>query len=590
MIMNKKWISGFLIGALVTLGLVFKPGLFSGFIPEVTISKVSNERHIGDRQHQHSSGPLAQTDLRQVQQRLSQIKFSDEAKQRVIEELSRLQGVDPRSSEAQEIKKYLGWLVGLPWDLTSSNNIDVDAAKQILDQDHYGIEKVKERILEFLAVRQRVGVSKAPVLCLVGPPGVGKTSLVKSIAKATSRKFVRIALGGVRDEAAIRGAGRVYVGSRPGKLIQAMKTAEASDPVILLDEIDKIQSGPAAHGDPAAALLEVLDPEQNTTFADHYLEVGYDLSKVMFIATANSLADLPRPLLDRMEIIHLSSYTEKEKFEIAKRYLVQQERKQCGLSKDEFSISDEALTMLIRQYTREAGVRNLGREIAKLCRKVTKQILAKTLCTVRITKDNLQQYAGPPVILEDKLESKNLVGVSTGLAWSQVGGSTMAIETVALPGTGKIISTGSLGKVMEESVRAALSYIRSQSDKFGISDEAFKNKDIHVHFPEGGVPKDGPSAGTATITSIVSALTNTPVHHDVAMTGEITLRGRVLPIGGLKEKLIAAHQHGIKKVLIPKDNEHDLKELDPEVRAGLQIIPIETVDQALAHALKQRVA
>jgi ATP-dependent Lon protease len=459
---------------------------------------------------------------------------------------------------------------------------DLAAAEAILNEDHYGLEKVKERIVEYLAVQQRANKVKGPILCLVGPPGVGKTSLGKSIARCTGREFVRVSLGGVRDEAEIRGHRRTYIGSMPGKIIQGMKKAKFSNPLFLLDEIDKL--GADFRGDPSSALLEVLDPEQNNTFQDHYLEVDYDLSDVMFVTTANSLR-MPQPLMDRMEIIRIPGYTEDEKVEIAKRHLVLKQVKAHGLKPKEFSITDGALLDLIRYYTREAGVRNFEREIANLARKSVREILQKKSGTVAITADNLGAYAGVRKFRFGEAEGEDQVGVVTGLAWTEVGGDILQIEGVMLPGKGRMMTTGKLGDVMKESIDAARSFVRSRAVTFGIEPPIFDKKDIHVHVPEGATPKDGPSAGVAMVTSIVSVLTGIPVHRDVAMTGEVTLRGRVLPIGGLKEKLLAALRAGIKTVLIPDENEKDLAEIPDNVKSALKIIPVKTVDEVLRQAL-----
>ena len=490
--------------------------------------------------------------------------------------------MNPMSSEASVVRGYLEWVLDIPWKKPTRVKKDLIAAEKILDQDHYGLKKVKERILEYLAVQTRVGKVKGPILCLVGPPGVGKTSLGQSIAKATGRKFVRMALGGVRDEAEIRGHRRTYIGSMPGKIIQGMKKADNSNPLFLLDEIDKL--GADWRGDPASALLEVLDPEQNTAFNDHYLEVDYDLSDVMFVTTANSL-NMPQPLLDRMEIIRLSGYTEDEKVEISKRHLVSKQMKIHGLKKNEWSITDDAIRMLIRHYTREAGVRNLERELANLLRKATKKILTKEVTSVKITEKTLEEYAGILRFRYGMSEQEDQIGATTGLAWTEVGGELLTIESVMLPGKGKMKITGKLGDVMQESIQAAASYVRSQADVYGIDQDLFDKKDIHVHVPEGATPKDGPSAGIAMCTTIVSVLTRIPVRKDVAMTGEVTLRGKVLAIGGLKEKLLAAHRGGIKTVLIPEDNRKDLPEIPDNVTAGLTIIPVESVGQVLQHAL-----
>ncbi|MBY0430084.1 MAG: endopeptidase La, partial [Rhodospirillales bacterium] len=467
-------------------------------------------------------------------------------------ELKKLKTMSPMSAEATVVRNYLDWLLSIPWKKRTKVKRDLKVADKILNHDHYGLEKVKERILEYLAVQLRTNKVKGPILCLVGPPGVGKTSLGKSIASATGRNFVRISLGGVRDEAEIRGHRRTYIGSMPGKIIQGMKKAKSSNPLFLLDEVDKL--GADWRGDPASALLEVLDPEQNATFSDHYLEVDYDLSDVMFVTTANTLR-MPQPLLDRMEIIRLSGYTEDEKIEIAKRHLINKQMKANGLKKGEWQISDDALRDLIRYYTREAGVRNLEREIANVTRKTAKEILMKGVDKVAISRRNLEKYAGVHKFRYGEAEMEDLVGVVTGLAWTEVGGELLSIESVVMPGKGNVAHTGKLGDVMQESVQAARSYVRSRSVSFGIKPTVFEKKDIHVHVPEGATPKDGPSAGIAMCTAIVSALTGIPVRKELAMTGEITLRGRVLPIGGLKEKLLAALRGGLKTVLIPKDNE-----------------------------------
>ncbi len=459
---------------------------------------------------------------------------------------------------------------------------DLDLALKVLDTDHYGMDKIKDRILEYLAVQLRITKVKGPILCLVGPPGVGKTSLGKSIAKATGRNFVRMSLGGVRDEAEIRGHRRTYIGSMPGKVIQGMKKAKTSNPLFLLDEVDKM--GADWRGDPASALLEVLDPEQNSSFADHYLEVDYDLSDVMFVTTANSLR-MPQPLLDRMEIIRIPGYTEDEKLEIAKRHLIPKQTSSHGLKKGEWSISDDAMRELIRYYTREAGVRNLEREIANLTRKAIKEILMKKVASVSVSRRNLEKYAGIKRFRYGETETTDMVGVVTGLAWTEVGGELLTIESVTVPGKGKVTATGKLGDVMKESVQAAESYVKSRAALFGITPAVFEKKDIHVHVPEGATPKDGPSAGVAMVTSIVSVLSGIPIRRDVAMTGEITLRGRVLPIGGLKEKLLAALRGGIKTVLIPSENEKDLAEIPDNVKKGMVIIPVSSAEEVLLHAL-----
>jgi ATP-dependent Lon protease len=496
--------------------------------------------------------------------------------------MKKLRSMSPMSAEATVVRNYLDWILSIPWQVRTKVKRDIKGAEKVLNTDHFGLEKVKERILEYLAVQQRMRKVKGPILCLVGPPGVGKTSLGKSIARATGRNFVRMSLGGVRDEAEVRGHRRTYIGSMPGKVIQGMKKAKSSNPLFLLDEVDKL--GADWRGDPSSALLEVLDPEQNSSFNDHYLEVDYDLSDVMFVTTANTLR-MPQPLLDRMEIIRLPGYTEDEKVEIAKRHLIPKQVKAHGLKKTEWSVTDEALRDLIRYYTREAGVRNLEREVANLARKGIKEILMRKLGKVAVTRRNLEKYAGVKRFRFGELEETDLVGVTTGLAWTEVGGELLTIEAVTLPGKGKVTATGKLGDVMRESVQAAESYVKSRSIVFGIPPTMFEKKDIHVHVPEGATPKDGPSAGVAMVTSIVSVLTGIPVRRDIAMTGEITLRGRVLPIGGLKEKLLAALRGGIKTVLIPKDNEKDLAEIPDNVKRGLNIIPIGSADELLRHAL-----
>ena len=486
------------------------------------------------------------------------------------------------SAEATVVRNYLDWLLGIPWGKRSAIKTDLGKAEDILDTDHFGLEKVKERILEYLAVQARARKVKGSILCLVGPPGVGKTSLGKSIAKATGREFVRMALGGVRDEAEIRGHRRTYIGSMPGKIIQSMKKAKKSNPLFLLDEIDKM--GMDFRGDPSSALLEVLDPEQNSTFADHYLEVDYDLSNVMFVTTANTL-NIPGPLMDRMEIIRIAGYTEDEKLEIAKRHLLPKAIKDHALKPDEFSVTDDAVRETIRKYTREAGVRNLERELMKLARKSVTQIMRGETKTIKVTKENIDDFLGVPKFHRSEAELEDQVGVVTGLAWTEVGGELLTIEAVNMPGKGKMTVTGNLKDVMKESISAASSYVRSRAIDFGIEPPTFDRIDTHVHVPEGATPKDGPSAGIAMVTSIVSVMTGISVRGDVAMTGEITLRGRVLPIGGLKEKLLAALRGGIKKVLIPEDNAKDLPEIPDNVKNGLEIVPVARMDEVLEHAL-----
>ena len=521
----------------------------------------------------------------ELEAKIKKAKMSAEANAKALSELKKLRHMSPMSSEATVIRNYLDWLIDLPWGKTAKIRTDLAAAEKILDEDHYGLEKVKERILEYLAVQKKTKAVKGPILCLVGPPGVGKTSLGESIARATGRKFVRASLGGMRDEAEIRGHRRTYVGALPGKIIQSMKKVKTRNPLFLLDEIDKL--GADWRGDPSSALLEVLDPAQNSTFSDHYLEVDYDLSDVMFITTANSLK-MPRPLLDRMEIIRIAGYTEDEKVEIAKRHLIKKQREAAGLKENEWSITDGALRQLIRLYTREAGVRSLDRALAGLARKATKELMTSDKKkSVTVTEKNLKKYAGVPVYTFGVAEKQDLVGVTTGLAWTEVGGEILSIEAVTMPGHGRVIQTGQLGDVMKESISAARSYVRSHAVQFGIRPDLFDKRDIHIHVPEGATPKDGPSAGIAMCTSLVSAMTGIPVSKDIAMTGEITLLGRVLPIGGLKEKLLAALRAGIKTVLIPFDNQKDLEEIPDNVKRGLNLIPVSTAEEVLKHALTQ---
>jgi ATP-dependent Lon protease len=521
-------------------------------------------------------------EIQNLEEAIKKAKMTKEAEEKSLAELKKLKSMSPMSAESTVVRNYLDWMVSLPWGKTSKVNTDINNAKKILDEDHFGLEKVKDRILEFLAVQSRINKIKGPILCLVGAPGVGKTSLGKSIAKATGREFVRMSLGGIRDEAEIRGHRRTYIGSLPGKIIQMMKKSGKNNPLILLDEIDKI--GNDYRGDPSSALLEALDPEQNTTFNDHYLEVDYDLSNVMFVTTANTL-NIPGPLLDRMEVIRISGYTEDEKMEIAKKYLVPKQIKENGLKAGEWTVSDEALKDIIRYYTRESGVRSLEREISKLARKGVKDIVTKTKDIIKIDEKNLNDYLGIKKFKYGEIENKDGTGIVTGLAWTEVGGELLTIESVIMPGKGKMEITGKLGEVMQESVKAAKSFVRSRCVEYGIIPPVFEKKDIHIHVPEGATPKDGPSAGIAMVTSIVSSLTGIPVKRDVAMTGEVTLRGRVLPIGGLKEKLLAALRGGIKTVLIPDENEKDLAEIPENVIEGLKIIPVKTVDEVLKVAL-----
>ncbi|MBL8673287.1 MAG: endopeptidase La, partial [Rhodospirillales bacterium] len=552
------------------------------------MEKTQREYYLNEQlkaiQKELGEGEDGKDEISELEKRIKKTRFSKEARDKAMAEVKKLRTMSPMSAEATVVRNYLDWMLSVPWKKRTKVKKDLKGAQAILDADHHGLEKVKERILEYLAVQQRTEKMKGPILCLVGPPGVGKTSLGKSVAKATGRNFVRMSLGGVRDEAEVRGHRRTYIGSMPGKIIQSMKKAKSSNPLVLLDEIDKL--GADWRGDPSAALLEVLDPEQNNTFNDHYLEVDYDLSDVMFITTANSLR-MPQPLLDRMEIIRLAGYTEDEKIEIAKKHLVVKQVEAAGLKEGEIQIKDDAIRDLIRYYTREAGVRNLERELANLARKAVKEILMDGVTKVKVTAKNLDKYAGIRKFRYGEAEAENLVGVTTGLAWTEVGGELLSIEAVLVPGKGRMTITGKLGDVMQESIQAAKSYVRSRAVSFGIKPTIFERKDIHIHVPEGATPKDGPSAGAAMCTSIVSVLTGIPVRKDVAMTGEISLRGRVLPIGGLKEKLLAALRGGLKTVLIPKDNEKDLAEIPDNVKKGLKIIPVTTVDDVLAKALVQ---
>jgi ATP-dependent Lon protease len=533
------------------------------------------QRELGD-------GDEGREDIAELENRIKNTKLSKEARTKAEAELKKLRQMSPMSAESTVVRNYLDWLLSLPWGIKKKVKKDIDAAQAVLDEDHYGLEKVKDRILEYLAVQARTNKLRGPILCLVGPPGVGKTSLGRSIAKATGRDFVRMSLGGVRDEAEIRGHRRTYIGSMPGRVIQSMKKAKSANPLFLLDEIDKL--GADYRGDPSAALLEVLDPEQNSTFNDHYLEVDYDLSDVLFITTANSL-NMPQPLLDRMEIIRIPGYTEDEKLEIAKRHLLPKQYEHNGLKKHEFSVSEDALRDLIRRYTREAGVRSLEREIGNLARKAVRQLEQKKAEKVEVTAANLADFAGVWKYRFGETDLEDRIGVVTGLAWTEVGGDLLTIEAVSMPGKGAMTVTGNLREVMKESISAASSYVRARSIQFGVKPPVFRSRDIHVHVPEGATPKDGPSAGVAMATAIVSVLTSNPIRKDIAMTGEITLRGRVLPIGGLKEKLLAALRGGVKTVLIPKDNEKDLADIPDNVKQGLEIVPVATVDEVLKRAL-----
>jgi ATP-dependent Lon protease len=526
------------------------------------------------------------SDLDELEKKVKAASMPKDALAKAESELKKLRLMSPMSAEATVVRNFIDVLTGLPWKKKTKISKDLKAAEAVLEKDHYGLEKVKERIVEYLAVQQRVDKFKAPILCLVGPPGVGKTSLGQSIARATNRKFIRMALGGVRDEAEIRGHRRTYIGSMPGKILQGMTKVGVRNPLFLLDEVDKM--GADFRGDPSSALLEVLDPEQNHTFVDHYVEVEYDLSDVMFVATSNSM-NIPGPLLDRMEVIRLSGYTEDEKINIAMRYLLPKQLKLHGLKEDEASIAESAVRDIVRYYTREAGVRSLEREIAKICRKVVKALLLKKgKGKIAVTARSLDKYLGVRRYSYGMAEQNNQVGQVTGLAWTEVGGELLTIEAVALPGKGKMITTGKLGEVMQESIQAALSVVRSRSRALGIAEDFYQKNDVHIHLPEGATPKDGPSAGIAITTAMVSILTGIPVRADVAMTGEITLRGEVLPIGGLKEKLLAAHRGGIKTVLIPHENVKDLVEIPDNIKNRLDIHPVKWIDEVLGYALERK--
>jgi ATP-dependent Lon protease len=550
------------------------------------MEKTQREYYLNEQmkaiQKELGEGEDGRDEVAELEERIKKTKLTKEAREKANAELKKLRNMSPMSAESTVVRNYLDWMLSIPWGKNSKVKHDLHNAQEVLDTDHYGLDKVKDRIVEYLAVQSRQKKIKGPILCLVGPPGVGKTSLGQSIAKATGREFVRMALGGVRDEAEIRGHRRTYIGSMPGKIVQSMKKAKKSNPLFLLDEIDKM--GMDFRGDPSSALLEVLDPEQNSTFMDHYLEVEYDLSNVMFVTTANTL-NIPPALMDRMEIIRIAGYTEDEKVEIAKRHLLPKAIREHALQPKEFNVSEEAIREVIRVYTREAGVRNLERELMKLARKAVTEIVKTKAKAIKVTPENLDDYLGVPRFRYGQVEGEDQVGVVTGLAWTEVGGELLTIEGVMMPGKGKMTVTGNLRDVMKESISAAASYVRSRAVDFGIEPPLFDKRDIHVHVPEGATPKDGPSAGTAMATAIVSVLTGIPVRKDIAMTGEITLRGRVLPIGGLKEKLLAALRGGIKKVLIPEENAKDLAEIPESVKNGLEIIPVSRVGEVLQHAL-----
>ena len=556
-----------------------------------SMEKTQKEYYLNEQmkaiQKELSEEDNSKDEIAEFEEKINKLKLSKEAKVKAKSELKKLKGMGPTSAESSVVRNYLDWLISIPWKKFTRVKYDLSEAENILNEDHFGLDKVKDRIIEYLAVQSRTRKLKGPIICLVGAPGVGKTSLGKSLARATGRKFVRISLGGVRDESEIRGHRRTYIGSMPGKIIQSLKKGKSSNPLFLLDEIDKI--GSDWRGDPASALLEVLDPEQNSTFNDHYLDLDYDLSDVMFVTTANSL-NMPRPLLDRMEIINLSGYLENEKLEIAKRHLISKQLERNGLKNNEWSITDEALGDLIKYYTREAGVRGLEREIASLCRKAIKDIVKGAKESIKITVDNLEDYAGIRKFKYGLADKENLLGITTGLAYTDFGGDLLSIEAVTMTGKGRQQITGQLGDVMKESVQAATSYVRSRAVEFGIEPPLFERKDIHVHVPEGATPKDGPSAGAAIAISMISVLTGIPVRCDVAMTGEISLRGRIMPIGGLKEKLLAASRGGIKKVLIPIDNKKDLKEVDEEIKNNIEIVLVNHLDEVIEHSLEDKPA
>ena len=550
------------------------------------MEKTQREYYLNEQmkaiQKELGSSEDGKNEFDEIEDKINKGKLSKEAKEKAMSELKKLKSMSPMSAEATVVRSYIDWLTSIPWTKKSKVKTDIENARRILDNDHYGLEKVKDRIVEFLAVQKRTKEIKGPILCLVGPPGVGKTSLGKSIAEATGRQYIRMALGGVRDEAEIRGHRRTYIGSLPGKIIHGMKKGSTINPLFLLDEIDKL--GNDYRGDPSSALLEVLDPEQNKTFQDHYLEVDYDLSKVLFVTTSNTL-NMPQALLDRMEIIRLSGYTEDEKLQIAKKHLIDKQMDNCKLKKSEFSINDDAIKFIIQSYTREAGVRGLERQIAKLTRKIVTLIEKNEAKSFSISKDNLTEILGVPIYQRLEIEKENLVGITTGLAWTEVGGELLSIEAVKVTGKGKVTATGKLGDVMKESVKAAEFLIKSKALDYGLDPIDIEKSDIHVHVPEGATPKDGPSAGVAMVTSIVSALTDIKIKSSVGMTGEITLRGRVLPIGGLKEKLLAAKRGGLKTILIPIDNKKDLVEIPDNIKDELEIIPVSSIDQVVSNAL-----
>ncbi len=551
------------------------------------INKVQKEYYLKEQlkaiQKELGEDDDISADVDDYREKIENIKMPKEVKEKALKEVDRLTKTSPHSAEVGVIRTYLDWIVELPWDKETKEKIDVKKARNILDEDHYGLEDVKERILEFIAIRKLTNSMKGPILCLVGPPGVGKTSIAKSIARSLNREFVRMSLGGVRDEAEIRGHRRTYVGSMPGRIISSIKKANSKNPLFLFDEIDKLSSD--FRGDPASALLEVLDPEQNATFTDHFLDVPFDLSKVFFITTANTTASIPGPLLDRMEVIRISGYTDEEKLQISLKYLLPKQMKEHGLKKEQLIISDSAIKGVIDYYTREAGVRNLERNIANLCRKAAKRIVEDNIKTVRINAGTLEKYLGSKIYRFDEVEEKNQIGVANGLAWTAVGGETLSVEVTTMKGTGKIQLTGKLGEVMKESAMAGISYIRANSEILHIEPDFYKDMDIHIHVPEGAIPKDGPSAGITIATAVISALSNTPIHRDLAMTGEITLRGRVLPVGGVKEKILAAHRMGIKKVLLPFECGKDLDDIPDKVKKKMEFVLVKKLEEVLEHAL-----
>lgn len=555
------------------------------------INKVQKEYYLKEQlkaiQKELGEDDELSADIEEYREKIEKLKMPKEVKEKALKELNRLTKMSPHSAEVGVIRTYLDWIVELPWNKETKEKIDIKKAREILDEDHYGLEDVKERILEFIAIRKLTNSMKGPILCLVGPPGVGKTSIARSIARSLNRNFVRMSLGGVRDEAEIRGHRRTYVGSMPGRIISSIRKAGSKNPLFLFDEIDKLSND--FRGDPASALLEVLDPEQNTTFTDHFLDVPFDLSKIFFITTANTTSSIPAPLLDRMEVIRISGYTDEEKLQISLKYLLPKQMKEHGLKEDQLIVSESAIRGIVNYYTREAGVRNLERNIANICRKAAKRIVEENLKVVRINAGNLENYLGAKKFRFDEVEEQNQIGVANGLAWTAVGGETLSVEVTTMKGTGKIQLTGKLGDVMKESAMAGISYIRANSTILNIEEDFYKDMDIHIHVPEGAIPKDGPSAGITITTAVVSALSNTPIYRDIAMTGEITLRGRVLPVGGIKEKVLAAHRMGIKKVLLPYENSKDLDEIPDRVKKKMEFVLVKKMDEVLEHALVRKV-